>query len=143
MDERFQRSLQRGDVTDCYKIWCQYAEMHLKHLWQQMDVSEHFTSGRGVVRVDSHALWPSSKRDSAASLIARRLWKLICRMKEMQKKPFGHLAEKTWNSSRESLALFPSDIQAHLEPILRHPFYGFRHPVSEPVLLSIFWTLRC
>ena len=51
LDPRFQRSLQKGDVADCYKIWCQYAEKHLKHLWQRIDASAHFTPGRGAVRL--------------------------------------------------------------------------------------------
>ena len=78
-----------------------------------------FTSGRGSVRVDSQTLWPKSTLDSASTLQSRRIWKLMCRMKEVQKKPFGYLAEKTWTSSRNLLKLFPHDLQVQLEPILQ------------------------
>ena len=108
LDPRFQDSLKKGDVADCYKLWCQYAEKHLKRLWQQTDASAPVTSGRGAVRFDSHAFWPTSKRDSAASFLVRRIWKLICRMKEVQKKHFGYLADKTWIYSRDSLQQLPS-----------------------------------
>ena len=67
-----------------------------------MDENAKFTEGRGSVRVDAHAMWPVSHFDSAATLHARRLWKLICRMDEITKRPWGQLAVRTWAQAHAS-----------------------------------------
>ena len=87
LGKNFSAFLQKGDIASAYKLWCNYAEAHLKTLWTHVDENAKFTEGRGSVRVDAHAMWPVSHFDSAATLHARRLWKLICRMDEITKRP--------------------------------------------------------
>lgn len=115
----FEVLLRKGEVTEAYKMWCRYAESHLSVLWTQIDSDMHFTKGRGSVRVDSHALWPTAHRDSAATLYAKRLWKLISQMDEVEKRPWGQLALRTW--ARKALAFFPHEFQQQISHFFDHP----------------------
>ena len=115
----FEVLLRKGEVTEAYKMWCRYAESRLSVLWTQIDSDMHFTKGRGSVRVDSHALWPTAHRDSAATLYAKRLWKLISQMDEVEKRPWGQLALRTW--ARKALAFFPHEFQQQISHFFDHP----------------------
>eukprot|EP00971_Amphidinium_carterae_P090237 1786379-Amphidinium_carterae.1 len=44
-------------------------------------------------------MWPHSKHDAAVGLEERRLWRRICRLLELTKRPHGYKAELTWRAA--------------------------------------------
>lgn len=78
-----------------------------------------FTEGRGAVRIDSRSFWPSAHFDSADTLLSKRMWKFICRMSEIERRPMGHLALKTWTLASASLVELPTELAQVLKPMLQ------------------------
>ena len=131
LETEFGDSLAQGNITQCFRIWSRWAETHLKELWQRVSNDTSFCYGRGCVRIDSHAVWPRACKDSAASLRDRRIWKQICRLVEVEKRPWGHLAAKTWGKVRDSISCLPPELMEEANVVLAETCSAMRASVVK------------
>ena len=67
-----------------------------------MDSSSVLKRGRGFVRLDSYELWPQTRGGGIAPLYARQLWKHICRMLEIEKRPYGQVVVRVWKNAQSA-----------------------------------------
>ena len=109
----FRHALEHGDMDTAFRAWCGYAEKHLEHIYFLNGWSGEFKKGRGTIRIDPQPLWPQSRGGEVACLSIRRLWKQCSRMVEIQKRPYGQKALRTWANAFR--ALDDLDDQAYWE----------------------------
>ena len=101
----FTTALRHGEVELAYRLWSSNAEAFLQNVWHQLDDTRGFRRGRGTVRVDNYALWPHCRDGGAVSVDSRRLRRHVCRMIEVQKRPFGQTAVRTWRNAQSAVEL--------------------------------------
>jgi len=117
----FQDALRSNDFDSAFRYWSIYAEKHLNVLWDLVASDRPFHQGRGCVRLASNHVWPPCKKDGPASLSIRRLWRHVCRMVEIQKRPFGTVATRTWQKSQSMLHDLPSHLTDRARTSLQLP----------------------
>ena len=116
----FDVALANGDLDSAYRLWSVHAELCLRLVLERLGHDAPFVHGRGTVRIDSKQMWPRGVKTSAATLQEQRLWKVVCRLSELVKRPFGHVADKLWMRVCASLPLLQChpDLHAQASAIL-------------------------
>ena len=100
LSSSFSVALQGGDVDYALRLWNVYAESFLHDIYFQLDSSSVLKRGRGSVRLDNYELWPQTRGGGIAPLYARQLWKHICCMVEIEKRPAGQVAVRAWKNAQ-------------------------------------------
>ena len=116
----FQQALQDGDVTYAHRLWNHYAEKHLQSIARQLDASHEFKFGRGSLRIDNYNLRPTTKNAHTVPLRARQLWRHICRMCEIIKRPHGTVAARAWYNAWSSIPLLYEENTQEATALLTH-----------------------
>ena len=137
LDPSFYSALEQHDTTTAFRLWNAFAEQHLAVFWKHFDDTD-FRKGRGTIRLTSTHVWPQVRRSGPASLAVRRLWRHVCRMVEIQKRPYGCVAERTWRNAAGMTSDLPeqfrSSAQEHLTGIFTVERAAALQKILEPAI---------
>ena len=113
--------LQAGDVDNVYDLWSREAERLLVQLAQRQGHHvEKGSSRRGHPPVfqEQHR-HPPVLHEQASTLQSRRIWKAVCRAREVTVARPGFRRDKTWGYLARVLDSLGRDVREELEPLLR------------------------
>ena len=122
LDQGFTAALEAGDMDLAYDLWSREAERLLK----AVAVSQGHSLIPGASRRGRHNFHdqrrhPPTVQDQASTLHSRRVWKAICRCKEVALARPGHRRDRTWACAHKILEHLTADRQAELRALLQRP----------------------
>ena len=117
--QKFHSTLNSGQTTEAFKICSAHAENLLCEVARRQGHScQPHKQQRGVAKFSDTRTHPKIINGQASTLQDRKIWKALCRAKEVQLAAPGHCRDNTWEKLPEVLSHIPQENRLQAENLL-------------------------